>query len=157
MDPAIAYSGSLLRYSLSESGHGKSVAIVDIGAVGVPVSVERVDLPEGRGMARLTGTLDDLLGAQHHDRRGDFVELIVTDEAYPERMHARLDAAFPFAVRKEHRPAGAVVGVREARGDARGRDPVEVMSAFLHKVTGNDASPEQVELLRGVYESVRNG
>jgi exonuclease SbcD len=156
-DPAISYSGSLLRYSLSESGHGKSVVLVDIGAPGVPVALERVALPDGRGMARLTGLMADLLGEAHAANRQEFVELIVTDATYPERMHARLDEVFPFALRKEHRPAGVDVDAHGARGDARGRDPVEVMSDFVHKVTGREATATEVDLLRSVYEDVRPG
>ena len=154
-DPAIAYSGSLLRYSLSEAGHGKSVALVEVGAPGVPVVIERIALPEGRGMVRLTGAMDDLLGEEHAANRQDFVELIVTDAAYPERMHARLDDVFPFALRKEHRPAGVAVDGHGARGDARGRDPVEVMSDFVHKVAGREVTAAELELLRSVYEGVR--
>jgi DNA repair protein SbcD/Mre11 len=156
-DPAIAYSGSLLRYSLSESGHAKSVVLVDVGAPGAPPTLRRVDLPKSRGMARLAGTMDELLGSAYEDRREDFVELVVVDSAYPERMHARLDAAFPFAVRKEHRPSGVVPGGDAVRGDARGRDPVEVTSAFVQKVTGRVATSSEIALLRSVYESVRPG
>ncbi|MCX6433015.1 MAG: exonuclease SbcCD subunit D C-terminal domain-containing protein [Actinobacteria bacterium] len=157
VDPAIAYSGSLLRYSLSEAGHGKSVALVEVGPPGVPVVIERIALPEGRGMARLTGAIDDLLGEAHAANRQDFVELIVTDAAYPERMHARLDEVFPFALRKEHRPAGVAIDSHGARGDARGRDPVEVMSDFVHKVAGREVTAAELELLRSVYEGVRPG
>jgi exonuclease SbcD len=153
--PTIAYSGSLLRYSLSEAGHGKSVVLVDIGAPDAAVTFERIALPEGRGMARLTGAMDDLLGEEHVGNRHDFVELIVTDAAYPERMHARLDEVFPFALRKEHRPAGVIIDGHGARGDARGRDPVEVMSDFVHKVAGREATAAELELLRSVYEGVR--
>ena len=40
-DPTIGYSGSLLRYSLSEAGHAKSVTLVTLGAPGDDVVVER--------------------------------------------------------------------------------------------------------------------
>jgi hypothetical protein len=99
----------------------------------------------------------DLLGEAHAANRQEFVELIVTDATYPERMHARLDEVFPFALRKEHRPAGVDVDAHGARGDARGRDPVEVMSDFVHKVTGREATATEVDLLRSVYEDVRPG
>ncbi len=153
--PAIVYSGSLLRYSLSESGHEKSAVLVTIGAPGSEPVVERLPLAPSRGMTRLQGSLAELTGDRFQHRRDDYVELIVTDPEYPERMHARLDAVFPFALRKEHRPDGALVVVGADRGDARGRDPVDVMAGFLRKVTGRDASEVQRRILRETYESVR--
>ena len=121
-DPTISYSGSLLRYSLSEAGHDKSVTLVTVGAPGEHVGIERVPLPAGRAMSRLSGPIDELLSDAHAARRDDYVELIVTDPLYPERMHARLDEAFPFALRKEHRPEGVEPAAVSMRGDARGRE-----------------------------------
>ena len=156
-DPVIAYSGSLLRYSLSESGHDKSVVIADIGAPGAPVTMERVELPRGRGMSRLSGMLDELVGDDYVQHRDDFVELVVTDQDYPERMHARLDAVFPWALTKVHEPVGGPVVNSGERGDSRGRDPVDVMSQFFVKVTGRELTDSEAAVLRGVYESVRDG
>ena len=149
-DPVAVYSGSLLRYSLSEAAHAKSVTLIEMGRPGSAPVIETVALPEGRGMARLSGTIDDLLGEDHRVHRDDFVELVVTDAEYPERMHARLDAVFPWALTKVHEPLGAPVPVTGERGDARGRDPVDVMSQFFRKVTGRELSE-----LRSTYESVR--
>ncbi|MDI1290519.1 MAG: exonuclease sbcCD subunit D, partial [bacterium] len=155
-DPVIAYSGSLLRYSLSESGHEKSVVIAEIGAQGMPVTMERVELPRGRGMSRLAGLLDDLIGDRYAQHRDDFVELVVTDPMYPERMHARLDAVFPWALTKVHEPVDRPALNSGERGDARGRDPVDVMAQFFIKVTGRELTHGEAVVLRDVYESVRD-
>jgi exonuclease SbcD len=56
----IQYAGSLLKYSLSEVGHRKSVTVVDIDGAG-EVVVERVSLPLARDLRHLEGTLDELL------------------------------------------------------------------------------------------------
>lgn len=154
-DPAVVYSGSLLRYSLSEAAHEKSVTIVDLGAPGSPVLVEHVALPHGRGMARLSGPMEDLLGLDFAQHREDFVELTVTDSDYPERMHARLDAVFPWALTKVHEPLGAAAPDSGERGDARGRDPMEVMAQFFLKVTGRPLTASEADVLRETYESVR--
>lgn len=154
-DPVVVYSGSLLRYSLSEAGHAKSATLIELGTAGSAPVIETVALPEGRGMARLSGTIDDLLGEGHRAHRDDFVELVVTDAEYPERMHARLDAVFPWALTKVHEPLGAPVPVTGERGDARGRDPVDVMSQFFRKVTGRELNERESAVLRSTYESVR--
>ena len=154
-DPVMAYSGSLLRYSLSEAQQEKSVALVDVGPVDHAVEVVRVPIPGGRGMARLRDSLERLTGPEYVAHRDDFVELIVTDDTYPERMHARLDAVFPYALVKLHRPESGGSVHTVDRGDARGREPVEVMADFLRKVTGREPTPAEAEVLRHTYEVVR--
>lgn len=156
-NPRIAYSGSLLRYSLSEAGQDKSVIVVDVGAPGSPVDIEVVPVAQPRGMARLSGSMDELLSPAFAEHRESFVELAVTDPDYPERMHSRLDEAFPFALVKVHRPASTPQGEAGHRGDARGRDPVGVLAGFFRKVTERDLSPVQADVLRRTYETVREG
>lgn len=156
-ETVMAYSGSLLRYSLSEAGHDKTMLIVDIGAPGTVPTLESVPVPQARGMARLVDTIDNLIGERHADHRDDFVELVVTDDAYPERMHARLDAVFPYALVKRHQPVATATPTGSGRGDARGREPLAVMSDFLRKVTGREPSHAERAVLRAAYESVRTG
>jgi exonuclease SbcD len=156
-DSVIAYSGSLLRYSLSETGHDKSMIVVDFGAPGSEPVLERIPVPQARGMARLADTIDNLMGDLYAAHREDFVELAVTDDAYPERMHARLDAVFPFALIKRHQPATVATASSIGHGDARGRDPLDVMTDFLRKVTGREPTASEHEVLRSAYESVRTG
>ncbi len=151
----LRYSGSLLRYSFSEAGHAKSFLVVDIGAPGSEISVEPVEILQPRPMSRLRGSMDELLSDEHADHREHFVELVVTEEAYPERMHARLDAVFPFALRKEFESTREV-NSSAPRGDARGRDPLEVIRDFLDSsgVEVDDAT--DLALVREVYERVRD-
>lgn len=156
-EPMIAYSGSLLRYSLSEANDVKSVVIIEVGPPGAGVSAQRVEVPQSRGMARLRGTIDELTGDDYAVHRDAFVELVVVDAAYPDRMHARLDAAFPYALVKLHEPAGAHLPTDSPRGDARGREPLDVMADFLRKVTGREPTDAESEVLRQAYETARTG
>lgn len=151
--PTTRYSGSLLRYSFSEAGHAKSFLVIDIGAPGSEVEIEQVEIRQPRPMSRLRGSMDDLLGDSHVAAREHFVELIVTEEAYPDRMHARLDAVFPFALRKEFESTRRV-DQGAPRGDARGRDPLEVIRDFLES-TGVVDDDADLALVRAVYERVR--
>ena len=108
-------------------------------------------------MTRLSGTIDALLSESHAEHRQDFVELVVTDSRYPERMHARLDAVFPFALVKVHQPHDASGATDVRRGDARGRDPLEVMTEFVRKVTGQEPTPGEQTALQDAYDSARAG
>lgn len=151
---AIRYSGSLLRYSLSEAGHQKSFLIVDLAAPGTSLTIEQIEIPQPRPMSRLRGAMNELLSEGHAEVRDHFVELIVTEESYPERMHARLDAVFPFALRKEFETTRRTEH-GGARGDARGRDPIEVVRDFLRVTDVEIDDDVEIVLVRRAYERVR--
>ncbi len=153
-EPIVRYSGSLLRYSFSEAAHDKHVVIVDLGAPGSACLVREVALPQPRPMSRLRDSIEALLSDTYAHAREHFVELVVTDDAPPERMHARLDAAFAFALTKRHEPANRV-SLERARGDARGKQPLDVVADFILKVTGVEPGDEQRAILRAGYEASR--
>jgi len=152
--PSVRYSGSLLRYSFSEAGHAKSVLIIDVGALGTEIEIEQVEIPQPRPMSRLAGSMEELVSDQHSDAREHFVELIVTEETYPDRMHARLDAVYPFALRKEFESTRQA-DPRAPRGDARGRDPLDVVRDFLDATGVEIYDESELDIVRAVYERVR--
>jgi exonuclease SbcD len=153
--PTVRYSGSLLRYSLSESSHTKTITIVELGEPGATPTVWDEEIPQPRGMQRLRGAMDWLTGQECVAARQDFVELVVTDDVYPDRMYARLDALFPYALTKEHRPARMAHSEGVQRGDARGREPMDVLQDFYRKVTKTDPTDDEIALLRQAYETSR--
>ena len=155
-DPMISYSGSLLRYSISETRHIKCALIVDIGEAGSAPALEPVEIPQPRPMSRLRGRIEDLLSDKYENEHEHFVELVVTDAQSPDRMHARLDIAFPYALRKLYEPEGRDESAITERGDARGKEPLELIGDFYSKVTGAPPATDEAKLLREIYELVRD-
>ncbi len=95
---AIRYSGSPLAYSFSEAGHRKGSWLVELGADGL-VHAEFVDAPVPRPLARLRGSLEQLL----HDPayavdEGAWVEATLTDRVRPTQAMDRLRRRFPHAL-----------------------------------------------------------
>jgi exonuclease SbcD len=58
------YAGSLIQLDFSESGHQKSVALVDVRP-GKPAEVREVPITAGRQLIEVSGTMDEL--ARHRD------------------------------------------------------------------------------------------
>lgn len=157
----VEYSGSPLRFSFSERNQRKSVTIVDLGATGAAVA-DRVELPQPRGMAQLSGTFADLLQAGEDPPAGpfghhveDWVDITVTDERRPDEMRARLLAVFPHMLSHQHLPDGAV---RTAAGVGAGvkasAAPLDVMTAFVAEVASGEPSPAEVDVLREAVAAV---
>ena len=75
----IRYSGSPLKYSLSEINKGKSVPIITFNEKG-NVNVELIELKPLREMRRLKGKLNQLLSPENVIYPDDYVYVTLTDE-----------------------------------------------------------------------------
>lgn len=94
----VRYSGSPLAYSFSETDHRKTMWLVDLGADG-EIDAERIDCPVPRPLARVRGTLADLLedpALTRHEQ--SWTEATLTDPVRPAEPMARLAERFPHTL-----------------------------------------------------------
>lgn len=155
----LRYSGSLLRYSMSERNHQKSFAIIDLDE-DTELSSERISLhpiPQPYGMARLSDTVDALVSGKYEKNKDDFVEVIVTDETYPDSMYPRVKNYFPNLIGLTRAPGGRVGTAKKLENvDARNLDPIDVMGAFFSRATGKALGSDELGVLQQVFEKSRD-
>ncbi|MFR0354061.1 exonuclease SbcCD subunit D [Streptomyces sediminimaris] len=152
----VRYSGSPLPYSFSETGHRKTMWLVDLAADG-SVRAERVDCPVPRALARLRGTLDDLLadpGLTRHEEA--WVEATLTDPVRPADPMARLTRRFPHTLSLVFDPERAPddPDVSYARRLA-GRSDQEIAEDFVAHVRGAGPDEREQGVLRDAFDAVR--
>lgn len=151
----LRYSGAPLAFGFDEAGEQKSLALVEVSAGSTP-RVELIATPQPRGIARIAGTLDDLLGdAAHAGVEAAWIEATLTDRLRPRLAMERLRQRFPHVLKIEHRPSGALPAASSAGyGErVRGHDPVAVAERFLADVRGGvEADDAERELLRAALE-----
>lgn len=151
----LRYSGSPLRYSFSESGHEKSVTIVDLEADGT-TRVRAVPIAQPRSMAVVRGLMDELLDPDlHADSIDAWVRAVVTDDRRPSQMWPRLQERFPRLLQVSHEPEGGLAADRPAPV-AREQKPSEVAADFVEYVTNGPIAAAEgaafdraVQLVRG--------
>lgn len=139
----IRYSGSPLAYSFSEANHHKGSWLIDLGADGV--ACEFVSAPVPRRLARLQGTLDELLidpSLMAHE--GAWVQATLTDDARPLNAMDRLRRRFPHALALTYLPARADGSARPRREAATDHD---LVLQFVEHARGSQASDAESELI----------
>lgn len=142
----VRYSGSPLAYSFSEADHVKGSWLVDLGAEG-GVHAEFVEAPVPRPLARIRGTLDQLLADPAHSAAEQaWVQATITDPVRPAQAMARLQARFPHAVALSFAPVGEDAP-RERRA-VQGRSDHEIAVDFVATVRGEAATPAERALLQ---------
>ncbi|WP_225810948.1 exonuclease SbcCD subunit D [Streptomyces spinosus] len=152
----VRYSGSPLAYSFSEAGHRKSMWLIDLDADG-SLTAERVDCPVPRPLARLSGTLDDLLADPALTRHEDaWVEATLTDPVRPADPMARLTERFPHTLSLVFAPERTPDDpqVSYARRLA-GRSDQQIAQDFVAHVRGTGPDEQEAAVLREAFDAVR--
>lgn len=153
----VRYSGSPLAYSFSEAAHRKSMWLIDLGARG-ELAARRVDCPVPRPLARLRGTLEELMEEPVHARHEEaWVEATLTDAARPHGAMATLASRFPhivslvFAPEREEGDDHASYASR-----LRGRTDQQIAEDFVgHVRTGRAPDGRERHILGEALEAAR--
>ena len=148
----LRYSGSPLAYSFSEQHHTKSSVLVDLSGA-APVT-ELVPAPVPRRLADVTGTLDQLMGAAGEAHLDDWVRVTVTDATRPAELFRRVRERFPHALVVQHVPGEGAARTGRSQVVTSAADPLEVVDAFVRRVTGAAPTVVEAALLRRAYEDV---
>ncbi|MFE1297957.1 exonuclease SbcCD subunit D [Streptomyces sp. NPDC058731] len=152
----VRYSGSPLAYSFSEADHRKSMWLVDLGEDGA-LSAERLDCPVPRPLARLRGTLEELLADPALARYEEsWVEATLTDAVRPADPMARLSERFPHTLNLVFDPERAPDDpqVTYARRLA-GRSDQQIAEDFVAHVRGAGPDPDEQAVLREAFDAAR--
>ncbi|KYK12818.1 MULTISPECIES: exonuclease SbcCD subunit D [Streptomyces] len=152
----VRYSGSPLPYSFSEAAHRKSTWIVDLDAAG-EVTAERVDCPVPRPLARLRGTLDELLADPELTAHEEaWVEATLTDPVRPADPMARTTDRLPHTLSLAFDPERAPddPAVSYARRLA-GRSDQQIAEDFVTHVRGAGPDDDERTVLRDAFDAVR--
>jgi exonuclease SbcD len=143
----VRYSGSPLAYSFSEAQHRKGSWLVDLGPAG-EVTAQFVDAPVPRPLARLTGTLDDLLAdprlARHEQ---SWVQATLTDDTRPMQAMDRLRRRFPHTLVLAFAPANPEPQVAPV-ARTHGRKDHDIALDFVAELRGVPASDAESRLLQ---------
>lgn len=149
------YSGSPVAMSFSEADHRKSSVLVDIGPEGVSTSL--VEAPVARPLARLRGTLADLLADPDlRAAEGSWCQVTLTDTTRPLGAMEQLRRRFPHTVQLLFDQP--VTQLRDSRYTSKvvGKETLELCCDFLtHTRGGATATAPERELLQRAVEQTR--
>jgi len=147
----VRYSGSPLKYSFSESGHNKSVTLVEVGEGGATHT--QLPLHAKRDLRILTGSLDELLTQAANDpNKDDFILARLTDEQDLLDPMRRLRDQYPNIVEMERINYIKHSGSQLVADVGKMRSEMDIFQDFFTQVTGSELTTEQSELIASVIQ-----
>ncbi|MCD8119952.1 MAG: exonuclease SbcCD subunit D [Lachnospiraceae bacterium] len=144
----VRYSGSPLKYSLSEANHVKSVPIVTLGKKG-EVQVELVPLRPLRDLRHIRGRMEQLLAKENITAPDDFMYVTLTDEDVIDEAMGIFQQYYPNTIRieydnshtKELQETEAAYVTPDVSFD-------DLIAGFYRQIYGCDISAEERKLMR---------
>lgn len=141
------YSGSPLKYSVSEAGQRKCFLRLEVS--GGKISCQPEDITPLRDVRCLSGTFEELLSGSSDD----YVELNLTDSDPVLLAAERLRPRYPNLLSVTN--SWVIKAAGERAGKLSGRDEQSVFSAFMKDVCGLDTEEQDMELFRDIWKEVQ--
>ncbi|MDF1585069.1 exonuclease SbcCD subunit D [Marinimicrococcus flavescens] len=148
-DGRIRYSGSLLKYSLSEAAHAKSATLVEIDAAGA-CRTEDIVLSPRRDVRILTGLMASLLQAP---RSEDYVACVIENTEALAEPFAQLRQVFPNLLMIERPFYAAGTAVQGAGAEALRREVPDLFADFFEQSVGQALSAEEAAMFAEIHDA----
>ena len=115
--------------------------------------MEKIPLHFLRDVRRVKGTLEQILsGAQPSE---DYLHVVLTDETPLIAAAARVRAVYPNLVKLEFSARHGQTDASDRAQEMLHKTPLELFGDFYRQVHGSDLSDEETEVMKQVFEEVR--
>ncbi|MCL1792879.1 MAG: exonuclease SbcCD subunit D [Oscillospiraceae bacterium] len=151
------YSGTPLKYSLSEANQQKSVAVVEMKNKG-DISISQLLLAPLREMRKIRGKYGELMSRSHYlglDIENDYFHVVLTDERDEPDALAKLRNVYKniisFAYDNTRTRTDSVL---EKIINLDTKKPAELFGDLFVAQNGRPMDAEQAEYVRGLFEKI---
>ena len=171
------YSGTPLKYSLSEAAHKKSITVVELGVAGnagdlfagigmrAALQVREVPLKPLHDVREIRGTFAELVSPEFRtaqvaagNKLDDFVYVKLTDENDVPDAAQKLRGIYPNLMMLDYdnertRNQQIAVGVEAVEK----KSPMQLFGEFFEEMTRREMNPEELEFVQGVVDGIWEG
>ncbi len=155
----IRYCGTPLKYSFSESGHKKSVTVVELGEKD-NLSLRTVPLIPLHDLRQLRGTYEELTARSFWENTPveDYLHITLTDEEDVPEAIARLRAIYPNLLKLSYdntrtRSSADIDGAV----DVQKKSPLQLFGELYQQQNNQPMSDTQQRFLQELIESIWEG
>lgn len=162
----VRYSGTPLKYSLSEASHKKSLTVIELGVkaeIGLAnIDVREIPLTPEHDVREIRGSFAELVSPEFQRKQladgfklDDYVYVKLTDENDVPDAALKLRGIYPNLMMLDYdnertRNQKIVVG----EGKAEQKTPMELFGEFFSDMTKRELNEEECEFVRDMIESI---
>ena len=148
----VRYSGTPLKYSVSEEKHHKGITLVELKEKGEPPQIQQIPLMADKDVRAIRGTLQEVLDMAGETVCHDYVSVTLTDEIDPlhpkEQLEERYDALLEVRI-DNARTRARLEGEMEAR---ESWTPDEAFRHFYQEMNQCPISEQEEAIMKEIFE-----
>lgn len=148
----IRYSGSPLKYSVSEEHQKKGITVVDLREKGRQPQISFIPLAPLQNVRSERGKLSEIIERASEKNDSDFVSVTVTDDAEPYRMKEQLREVYDFILEIRVDNQRTRKKLEETIENEESLEPAEAFYAFYEDVTKRPVNSDE----QAVIEKILN-
>ena len=151
------YCGTPLKYSFSETGHQKSVTVVELGEKG-SLSLRTVPLTPLRDLRVIRGTYQELAARSFWENTAaeDYLHVILTDEEDVPEAVSRLRNIYPNLMQLSYDNTRTRTGsVIDTAADVQKKSHLELFDELYERQNGQPMSQVQRAFLQELIETIQ--
>lgn len=148
----IRYSGTPLKYSVSEAGHKKGITMVRMGRKGEPLVIEQLPLEPLHDVKKLSGTLDEIINLENAPL-ADYVSITLTDEESLYRPKDQLEERYRRILEVRLDNARVRHKLEQTMTSEEHLTPFEAFREFYQEMNGQPMSEDEERVLAEVIET----
>ncbi len=146
----VRYSGSPLKYSLSEANNEKSVPLITLGEKG-KIDIELIPLKPMRNLRHIEGTLRELLNKSNVKSTEDFIYATLTDEEIINDAMGIFQQVYPNTVKIDYNNSHTKeIEQLDISKIAENRSFAELISDFYKQMYNQEISTDEMDVMRSV-------
>lgn len=150
--PQIRYSGTLLKYSVSESVQKKHLHVVTVKEKGEEVLVEQLPLHPLRDVRKIRGNLSDILAEALPENKKDYVSITLTDEVEPYKPKEQLEKVYTHILEIRMDNTRTRQKLKDFQEEIRISNPLDMFAEFYKEMQGKEMTEEERAVLMGIIE-----
>ncbi|MGF7009557.1 exonuclease SbcD [Lachnospiraceae bacterium PF1-22] len=146
----IRYSGSPLKYSVSEADHQKSLSVISLAEPGEKAQIEEVALSAWREVMKKRGTLAELLTTATPSERQAYISLTMTDEKEMINPKGQLESVYERILELRLDNTNVRARIKELDEATTVATPLEVFGEFYQEMSGRELSLEEEQIMTDI-------
>lgn len=152
--PHIRYSGTPLKYSVSEEFHKKAVTMVELGAKGQGVEITSLPLKPIQEVRRERGLLQEIIAKATKENCHDFISVTLTDEKEPYRPKEQLEEVYSsiLELRVDNARTRSILKPQEE--GAALLHPMEAFRMFYQEMQSQPMGEEEERIVAEILEQL---
>ncbi|NLJ97538.1 MAG: exonuclease SbcCD subunit D [Clostridiales bacterium] len=153
----IRYSGTPLKYSVSEEKHNKSITMVTMGEKDSDLLIEKIALHSNQDVRSEKGTLSEIISRATDENRHDYISITLTDEDEIYKPKDQLEEHYDHILEVKIENSRTKAQLEETNYDATILSPFEAFKQFYKDMQGVEMSQEEEMIMTDVISSLQEG